>query len=219
MSDKSKNNVVIIDYGVGNLLSVMRGVEVCGVNSVVTNCPDEILNADRLILPGVGAFSDGMRGLSDKKLIEPIKEFVKKGRPFLGICLGMQMILDESHEFGINKGLGLIPGKVLSIPGKSVEGEKFKIPHIGWTSIRPGNNSKDWQNTILQNTKKEDSVYFVHSFYVLPKHEENTLASCNYAGKDLCAVINNENIYGCQFHPEKSGTVGIGILDFFCNEL
>ena len=219
MLDKSKNNVVIIDYGVGNLLSVMRGVEICGAIPVVTNCPDKISNADRLILPGVGAFSEGMKGLSDKNLIEPIKDYVLKGRPFLGICLGMQMILDESHEFGINKGLGLIPGKVLSIPSKSSEGQHFKIPHVGWNSIRPGKKSKDWQGTILQNTSKEDAVYFVHSFFALPENEENALASCTYAGKDFCAVIGNENIYGCQFHPEKSGTVGIGILDVFCNDL
>ena len=219
MLDKSKKNVVIIDYGVGNLLSVMRGVEVCGANPILTNCPDKILNADRLILPGVGAFRDGMKGLTDKNLIEPIKDYVKKGRPFLGICLGMQMILDESHEFGIHKGLGLISGQVLSIPRKSANEKNYKIPHIGWNSIRPDNKSKDWRNTILQNTEKGESVYFVHSFYAVPKNEENTLASCKYAGKDLCAVINNENIYGCQFHPEKSGAVGIGILEFFCNEL
>jgi imidazole glycerol-phosphate synthase subunit HisH len=219
MLDKSKNDVVIIDYGVGNLLSVMRGVEICGANPVLTNCPDKISNAERLILPGVGAFSDGMRGLSDKNLIEPIKDYCLKGRPFLGICLGMQMILDESHEFGVNKGLSLIPGKVLGIPRKSYDGRDFKIPHIGWSSIRPDKNSKAWQNTILHNTTKEDSVYFVHSFFALPENEENTLASCNYAGKDFCAVINKDNIYGCQFHPEKSGMVGIGILDIFCNEL
>jgi len=219
MLDRSKNNVVIIDYGVGNLLSVMRGVEICGATPVVTNCPEKILNAERLILPGVGAFSDGMKGLSEINLIEPIKDYVLKGRPFLGICLGMQMILDESHEFGINKGLGLIPGKVLSIPSKSSDGQDFKIPHVGWNSIRPGKKSNDWKNTILQNTSSEDSVYFVHSFFALPENEEYILASCTYAGKDFCAVINNENIYGCQFHPEKSGTVGINILDMFCNEL
>ena len=219
MLDRSKNNVVIIDYGVGNLLSVRRGVEICGGIPTVTSCPDQISNAERLILPGVGSFSDGMRSLSDQKLIEPIKDYVLKGRPFLGICLGMQMILDESHEFGLNKGLGLIPGKVLSIPSMSSCGQKFKIPHMGWNSIRPGKKSKNWHNTILQNTSKEDSVYFVHSFFALPENEEYNLASCSYAGKDFCAVINNENIYGCQFHPEKSGPVGLHILDVFCNEL
>ena len=135
MLDKFKNNVVIIDYGVGNLLSVMRGVEICGATPVVTNCPEKILNAERLILPGVGAFSDGMKGLSEINLIEPIKDYVLKGRPFLGICLGMQMILDESHEFGINKGLGLIPGKVLSIPSKSSDGQDFKIPMLVGTVL------------------------------------------------------------------------------------
>jgi len=219
MSDKSQKNVVIIDYGVGNLLSVMRSVEVCGANPILTNCPDKISNAERLILPGVGAFSDGMKGLLEKNLIAPIKDYVQKGRPFLGICLGMQMILDESHEFGVTKGLGLIPGKVLSIPNKSPDGINFKIPHIGWSSIRPYMESKDWKNTILHNTVKEDSVYFVHSFFAVPNKNEHTLASCNYAGRDLCAVINNENIYGCQFHPEKSGEVGIDILNSFCHEL
>lgn len=219
MSDRYKKNIVIIDYGVGNLLSVTRAVDFCGASPILTSCSDKISNAERLILPGVGAFSDGMKGLSDKNLIEPIKDYVKKGRPFMGICLGMQMILDESHEFGINKGLGLISGHVSSIPKNSLNENKYKIPHMGWNSLEPGTERKSWQNTILQNTKKGENVYFVHSFYAIPEKKEHILATCSYAGKDLCAVINNENIYGCQFHPEKSGTVGISILDTFCNEL
>jgi imidazole glycerol-phosphate synthase subunit HisH len=217
--DKSNNSVVIIDYGVGNLLSVIRGVEVCGARPIVTNCPDKISNAERLILPGVGAFSDGMKGLSNKGLVEPINDYLKRERPFLGICLGMQMILDESHEFGIHKGLGLIPGKVLSISNKTSDVQNCKIPHIGWNSIRPNKKIRNWQNTILKNTEEGGFVYFVHSYFALPDNEENILATCNYAGIDMCAVINNNNIYGCQFHPEKSGAVGISILNTFCNEL
>jgi len=219
MSGKSKkNDVFIIDYGVGNLLSVMRGIEVCGANPILTNSPDEILDADRLILPGVGAFSDGMKGLKERNFIEPIYEYIKKQRPFMGICLGMQMILSESHEFGIHKGLDLIPGKVIPIPKKSSDGTFYKIPHIGWSAIRPvGENN--WKETILNNVCLEESVYFVHSFYTQPENDKNILATCNYGGLDLCAVIKHENIYGCQFHPEKSGTVGLSILDYFCNHL
>mgnify|MGYP006083397951 CR=1 FL=1 len=219
MSDKCKKNIVIIDYGIGNLLSVTRAVEFCGANPILTDCPNKITNADRLILPGVGAFSDGMKGLADKNLIGPINDFVRKGNPFMGICLGMQMMLDESDEFGINKGLGLISGKVTSIPKNSLNDNKYKIPHTGWNSLESGAKCKNWQNTILQNTKKGECVYFVHSFYAIPKKEEHVLATCSYAGKDLCAVVNNENIYGCQFHPEKSGAFGISILGTFCNEL
>ena len=215
MLDRPKNHVVIVDYGVGNLLSVMRAVEVCGAIPIVTSCPNKISNAERLILPGVGAFADGMKGLTDKSLIEPLKDYVLKERPFLGICLGMQMILDESHEFGINKGIGLIPGRLLSIPSKSRCGQEFKIPHIGWNSIRPGSKRKNWNNTILQKTSVEDTVYFVHSFFVLPENEEHNLASCTYAGKDFCAVINYKNIYGCQFHPERSSALGSKIIQNF----
>lgn len=219
MSDNFQNNVVVIDYGVGNLLSVLRGIEVCGASPILTSCPDKIINAKKLILPGVGAFANGMKGLAEKNLIEPIKEYVSMNKPFLGICLGMQMILDESHEFGVTKGLGLIPGKVLSIKSISSSNKNLKIPHIGWSSLRPGKKSQTWKNTILGNAQNEDSVYFVHSFFAVPENEENTLAVCSYAENDLCAVINHKNIYGCQFHPEKSGEVGIGILNYFCNEL
>lgn len=214
---KKITKITVIDYGVGNLLSVTRGIEKCGAEVNLTNSASEISQAERLILPGVGAFKDGMNGLKEKCLIEPIESFVKKGRPFLGICLGMQMILDKSEEFGIYDGLGFISGSVIPIPRTSKDGYPHKIPHIGWNNLEPCYKESDWQGTVLEKVKPGESVYFVHSFYAKPTKDEHVLAQCDYNGRSLSAVVFFENIYGCQFHPEKSGPVGLRILDSFCN--
>ena len=205
--------ITIIDYGVGNLLSVSRGLEHCGAKVNMSSDPEFILKSQKVILPGVGAFPNGMRALIELGLDTAIKEVVNNGVPLLGICLGMQLLLDESEEFGITKGLGVIPGKVVPIPNKSVDGEIQKIPHIGWNSLVK--SGEDWQNTILQEVREDDAAYFVHSFMASPEKSEDRLADALYGGHKISAVIAKGNTTGCQFHPEKSGEVGLKILRNF----
>lgn len=206
--------VTIIDYGIGNLLSVARAIEQCNASFVMTDEAKKIVDADYLVLPGVGAFADGMAGLKERGLVEPIREFVAKERPFLGICLGMQMMLDESEEFGANEGLGLIPGKVVSIPTVTTDKVSHKIPHIGWNEICPPDGIS-WEGTILADTAQQTSFYFVHSYTAMPANHDNRLADCFYNGQLIAAAIRNKNMYGCQFHPEKSGVFGLKIMNQF----
>lgn len=206
--------VTIIDYGIGNLLSVARAFEHCGASVLLTDDPVKITGADYLVLPGVGAFADGIAGLSESGLVEPIKSFTAKERPFLGICLGMQLMLDESKEFGVNEGLGLIPGKVVAIPPVGNDGLPHKIPHIGWNDIYAPSGIL-WEGSILENTQENSSFYFVHSFTAQPALHEHRLADCYYDGQVIAAAIRKNNLYGCQFHPEKSGLAGLSILKTF----
>ena len=207
--------VVIVDYGIGNLLSASRAFQHIGARVDVSNEPQKILDADRLVLPGVGAFADGMRNLRESRLIHPINEFVASRRPFLGICLGMQMMLSLSKEFGENRGLDLISGQVVSIPSTNINGGSQKIPHIGWSSLVFSGGLEEWKGGLLQGIKPGEAVYFVHSFMAVPNKPEHRIADCLYGGIPVSAVIGRDNIYGCQFHPEKSGEVGLKILHRF----
>ena len=209
-------DILIIDYGIGNIRSVMRSIEICGFNPILSSDSKDIKNANKIILTGVGVFYDGMNGLKKRGLIEPIKQFVKSGKYFLGICLGMQMMMSKSYEYGNFDGLNLIEGEVLSFPKPKIE-DRYKIPHIGWNSLLKKKNDI-WKSTILEDLKDESDVYFVHSYYVKPKSEKNSLANCNYMNIEFCAVLQKNNIYGCQFHPEKSGYVGLSILKNFCEQ-
>ena len=206
--------VTIIDYGIGNLLSVTRAFEYWGAKVILADDAAKIVNADRLVLPGVGAFADGMAGLEAKNLIEPIHAFVKTGKPFLGICLGMQMMLEQSEEFGSNKGLGLIKGIVRAIPKTDNNDVPHKVPHIGWNYLCESQTGR-WEKTILKECTKEDAVYFVHSFTAEPRDINNRLADSFYNGRQISAAIQKDNMYGCQFHPEKSGLVGLKIINGF----
>ncbi|MCX5807596.1 MAG: imidazole glycerol phosphate synthase subunit HisH [Proteobacteria bacterium] len=208
-------NVVVVDYGMGNLLSVQRAFENCGARVVITNSPNVVERAECLVLPGVGAFADGMRELHSRGFVEAIRKFAKTGRPFLGICLGMQMMMETSEEFGIYEGLALIPGRVIMIPKTGSNGTLHKIPHIGWNGLLLPKNREDWDNTIFQDLSIGESVYFVHSFSVNPADPVNDLADCEYNGLSICAAIQSGNLYGCQFHPEKSGAVGLKIINTF----
>lgn len=209
------SSVSIIDYGVGNLLSVARAFQHFNATVNIVSSPEDILNADRLVLPGVGAFEDGMKGLTELNFADPIKQFAKSGKPFLGICLGMQMMLSRSCEFGEHQGLDLISGDVVSIPLHGKDGTPHKIPHIGWNELNSLAPNESWSNTILKDTPEKSSVYFVHSFMAVPARSEHRLADTVYNGQIISAVIQNENVYGCQFHPEKSGEVGLKIIHQF----
>jgi glutamine amidotransferase len=209
-----KRCVTIVDYGMGNLFSVVRAFEHCGAKTILADTPDAVSQAQILVLPGVGAFPQGMAGLEQRKLTGPIKTFASSGLPFLGICLGMQMMMDYSEEFGVTRGLGLIPGKVTQIPRRAVDGLDHKIPHIGWSPlVKPA--GADWSHSLLSTTAESATAYFVHSFGVVPEKEGSRLADCYYGGHRIAAAIRSGSLYGCQFHPEKSGTTGLSILKRF----
>jgi imidazole glycerol-phosphate synthase subunit HisH len=207
--------VAVVDYGMGNLLSVRRGLEHCGANVTVTADPNTILSASRVILPGVGAFADGMAELRSLGLNEVVLEVVARGIPLLGICLGMQMLLDESEEFGITKGLGLISGQVVPVSATTINGDSQKIPHIGWNSLVLSEGLESWRGGLLEEVNPGDAVYFVHSFMAVPSNPDHRIANCLYGGILVSATIGRDNIYGCQFHPEKSGEVGLRVLRRF----
>lgn len=210
-----KPAITVIDYGIGNLLSVCRAIEHCGAEAVLSGSAATINSAERLILPGVGAFRDGMLGLQERGLIEPIRKYCASDRPFLGICLGMQMMMGSSEEFGLHEGLGLVPGTVTAIPGDSA-GISRKIPHIGWSTLRTATGG-DWTSTILDGLEPGvDSAYFVHSYAAAPENPAHSLAECLYDGHRIAAVIRSGNRHGCQFHPEKSGETGLAIIRNFC---
>lgn len=210
-------DVTIIDYGMGNLLSVSRAFEYWGASIEVTGSPDLILKAKRLVLPGVGAFSVGMEGLKKNNIDRAIKKRVEKKVPLLGICLGMQMLMEQSEEFGSFKGLGLIPGKVVPIPNTSIDGITHKIPYIGWNKLElpKGHEERGWADTLLSETERGARVYFVHSYTAVPDHDSHRLADSSYNGRLISAAICKENIYGMQFHPEKSGKTGLTIIKKF----
>jgi len=209
------HRVTIIDYGMGNLFSVGRAFEHAGVSVIVASSPEQIAQAESVVLPGVGSFADGMAGLEQRGLVESILAFCQTGRPFLGICLGMQMMLEWSEEFGVHRGLGLIPGRVKAIPSVGDGGVPHKIPHIGWNELVMPEGSQGWQDTILSDISPGTAAYFVHSYAAVPEQSKHRLADCYYDGCSISAVVRSGPHYGCQFHPEKSGEKGIAILKNF----
>jgi len=198
--------IAIIDYGVGNLFSLSSSFRAVGADVVVTGNADTIKKADKLILPGVGAFEDAAKKLFSTGLDKVIKDEVTNGKHLLGICLGMQMLFEKSFEYGEHEGLGLLSGRVVAMNG--VIPEELMIPHIGWNSL----NIKK-RHPIFKYVKEKDFVYFVHSYFATDC-EESLLASCEY-GEELTAAVALDNISGTQFHPEKSGEVGLSILRAF----
>lgn len=208
-------SVTIVDYGIGNLYSVQRALEHCGAQVCFTSTPHGIESAERLVLPGVGAFEDGMKGLRERSLVEPLRRYAASGKPLLGICLGMQMLATVSEEFGVHEGLGIIPGRVLAVPATAVTGQRQKIPHIGWTALLRPRPDGDWRGSILESTPEGTAVYVVHSFTVVPANPANRLADCEYGGHRLCVALHKDKVFGTQFHPEKSGPAGLAILSRF----
>lgn len=208
--------VTIIDYGMGNVLSVRRALEHCGAETVLTDRPETVAGAERLVLPGVGAFGDCMNALETRGLVEPIRNFAASGRPFLGICVGMQILLDAGEEFGGHPGLGFISGRVVQIEQATVNGVPRKIPHIGWAPIRPPRtNSSAWSRSPLASTRHDTPFYFVHSFTARTESSDDCAAVADYEGVEVTAVISRDNITGTQFHPEKSGPAGLALLKRF----
>ena len=201
--------IAIVDYGVGNLFSLNSSLRCIGAESVVTADEAILRSADKILLPGVGAFEDAARKLRESGLADLLKELAGQGKPLLGICLGMQMLFEKSYEYGEHEGLGLIPGSVKPI--RDVIPEDYKIPHIGWNGLHFRK-----ENSLFKYVKEGECVYFVHSFYAADC-DDSVVATSEY-GAELTAAVARDNVYGCQFHPEKSGNVGLAILKAF-NEL
>ena len=198
--------IAIIDYGVGNLFSLKSSFAAIGQEAVVTSDPDIIAKADRLILPGVGAFEDAAKKLRDTGMADVVRREAASGKPIMGICLGMQLLLDKSYEYGEHEGLGLIRGSVKPI-ADVIDGD-LKIPHIGWNRLIVKKPSP-----LFKYLKDGDCVYFVHSYYAADCDDVTAVAEYS---AELTASIEKDNVYGCQFHPEKSGDVGLNILRAFC---
>ena len=206
-------NVAIIDYGMCNLFSVRHACQHVGLNPVITSEAAEVLRAEAVILPGVGAFGEAMQNLGSLNLIDPIKETIARGKPFMGVCLGLQLLLSESEEFGAHQGLGIIEGKVIKFPHQAGQSpKKIKVPQIGWNQIYPpGAKQSNWLSSPLKQIKPHAFMYFVHSFYAIPAAPEVILSLTTYEGIEYCSSLFMNNVFACQFHPEKSGKEGIKI--------
>lgn len=200
--------IALVDYGVGNLFSLRSSFDAIGQEVLVTSKETDLEKADKIILPGVGAFGDAAMKLSETGLGEAVKVQAAKGKPVMGICLGMQLLFDTSYEYGIHQGIGLIPGEICPI--SDVIPKEYKIPHIGWNALSFGGT----KSPLFKYIQEGDCVYFVHSFYAA-NCEESVIAVAEY-GARLTAAVSKDNVFGCQFHPEKSGQVGLNILRAFC---
>lgn len=202
--------IAIVDYGVGNLFSLKSSLAMIGADAIVTSKAEDLRAADKIILPGVGAFEDAANKLRASGLDAVVIEQANAGKPLLGICLGMQMLFDRSFEYGEHKGLGLIAGDVIDMRPQIPA--NLKVPHIGWNALKLTKPV----HPLFRNIQEGDCVYFVHSFYA-ENCEEATIATADYGAK-LTAAVARKNVYGCQFHPEKSGKVGLNILRAFCEQ-
>ncbi len=214
--------ISIINYGINNLKSVCMAFFKIGKKYQIIEKPEEVLQAKTLVLPGIGAFGDGIEGLRKRGLIDPIKQKVRNGTPMLGICLGMQLLFTESEEFGLHSGLDLISGRVVPFkPPNEISIRGYKVPHMGWNELKKPYNEKGniesiWNDTILADIKIGTDVFFVHSYLPVPENKENIIATTIHGNQEFCSVVKKKNVYGTQFHPEKSGKVGLQILNTFC---
>jgi len=202
--------VTIIDYGLGNMFSINQAFNKVGIDTIITSDPKIIESSDAIVLPGVGAFGDAMKNLQQLKLIEPIHFFAKTGKPFLGICLGMQLLFNKSEEFGNHNGLGLIEGEVKKFDFTRINGECIKIPQIQWNQVY-NKGYISWKDTCMSEIEDNSYMYFVHSYYAKPKDDQIILTYSKYGDLEYCSSLKKENITGIQFHPEKSGELGLNI--------
>jgi glutamine amidotransferase len=218
------SKVTIVDYGLGNVFSVKKILERCGAEVEISSDPEVIRLSDKLVLPGVGAFKQGMKALRERGLDNLIYEYARSQKPLLGICLGMQMLFELGTEFGECKGLGLIPGSIDLIVGKESDGSMLRVPHIGWNALVPNPRNQfpldadinPWADTLLDGLPVGASfVYFLHSYAARPTRAEHVLAYFVYGNQTLVAAVRHGEVWGCQFHPERSGELGVRIMQNF----
>lgn len=208
--------VGIVDYACGNLRSLQRALLAVGADDVrLISDPREFATRSHLVLPGVGAFGPAIRALDRNGMINALRDYATSGRPLLGVCLGMQLLFEESEEFGHHRGLGLIPGRVVMLDRVRAQKCGEKIPHIGWNRIVPPNSMDRWQHGILDAVNPGEYAYFVHSYETRPADPDDVMGVADFAGAPFCAVTQRANVAGCQFHPEKSATTGLRILSSF----
>lgn len=201
--------VAIVDYGLGNLFSVKQACTFVGLNSIITNSRKDILDADAVILPGVGAYGDAMSTLRRLDLVNVLRIVADSSKPMIGICLGLQLLMSESYEFGFHKGLNIIEGSVNRFDQPKENDRLLKIPQVGWNQVYPARNSINWSNTLLHGIDPNEYMYFVHSFIVQPKDGDVVLSLTRYGSIEFCSGIKYRNICAFQFHPERSGPKGI----------
>lgn len=208
--------VTILDYGMCNLLNVARAFQHCGADVSVVEDPAAARAAERLVVPGVGAFKDSINEVRARGFDDAIREFAQSGRPMLGICVGMQMLFEASEEFGEYPGLGILPGRVAAVPSITTSGEAQRVPHIGWNHLVPSEVGRGWNDTLLASfAEMRPAVYFVHSFAARPADPRDVLADCIYGGHRVCAAVARDNITAFQFHPERSGRDGLRVIETF----
>jgi glutamine amidotransferase len=207
------SRIAVIDYGIGNVFSVCNALSHIGADPELTRDVSRIMQADRVILPGVGAFGRAMDALREFGLDAVLQDYVQTGKPLLGICIGMQVLMDRSSEFGDHAGLGLIPGDVDLIPQVSPQGENLRVPHIAWQPLHPSGSG--WSASALEGIDAKASFYFVHSFHARPTNAEHVIATADYEGVSVTAAVRHDNVTGVQFHPERSGPAGLDLLARF----
>lgn len=211
----SSKSVQILDYGIGNLFSVCRAIEKVGGTPELITQPTQVVNASKLIIPGVGAFERCVSRLKEFNLVSSIMEYAQSGKPLLGICVGMQLLMDQSSEFGIHAGLGLVPGSVERIPDVDIKGEKHKVPHVGWARLDIKAVVEGLGAQLFEGQLENAHMYFVHSYHAVPVRTDDELVTVDYNGVSVSAAVGRENVVGVQFHPEKSGEAGLMLLRNF----
>lgn len=208
--------ITLVDYGMANLLNVKRAFEHCGVTVTVVEESAQVRDAERLVVPGVGAFQDCIEEVNRRGFGDAIRRYVEGGRPLLGICVGMQILFDVSEEFGEHRGLGILPGRVRPVPRQTVDGKAQRVPHIGWNHLVEREGGRDWSGTLLAPFRQQKpALYFVHSFAAQPENPLDRLADCLYGGHRICAAVQRDNIMATQFHPERSAENGLAIIRQF----
>jgi glutamine amidotransferase len=214
----SDARVAVVDFGMGNLHNVRRACSHFGLSSYITSVPEEVLAADAVILPGVGAMPEAMRALDSTGLGDAVRRTASDGKPLLGVCLGLQLLMATGSEFAEHEGLGVFPGRVERFPRVATDGQVLRVPHIGWTPIYPSSMDA-WRNTLLSTTPKDSFMYFVHSYHAIPADPGIVVAKARYSGIEFVAAVSSRNIFACQFHPERSGVVGLAIYREFAARL